>query len=280
MKIAACVILYNPDNSVEQNINSYINQTGKIYIVDNSKTCTYKTSPANNTSQIIIHDGLNNGIAKRLNQVCELAIQDGFEYLLTMDQDSFFDTPAITSYLQCINNFKNKEEIAMFGVNYNHQTGNEDCTFSDVKFLITSGSIINLNAFKNIGAFDENLFIDFIDSEYCLRSLQNGYKLIEFKNIYMHHNLGDVSTKHSLKTLKKSGRSFHSSIRLYYMLRNFLYVNHKYKKEFSNELSIFKKDVINRIKNKLLYKSNRWQTIKLLMKAINDYKANKMGKQF
>ncbi len=282
MKIAACVILYNPGESVIDNIQSYIEHVGKLYLIDNSESAsldfqkTYNSLP----KTMIVQDGFNEGIAKRLNQACQLALQDGFGYLLTMDQDSFFDESIVKKYFSCIQLYLSKEKVAMFGVNYEQKIFNADCNFSKVKVLITSGSVINLSNYKNIGGFDENLFIDFVDTDYCFKSILKGYELVQFSSIYMHHEIGTTTQHRSLKNMKLSTRSIHSSIRLYYMTRNFLYLQNKYKEQFKQEFSVHKKDLLNRIKNKLLYKSNRLQTLKMLIKAYIDYKKYKMGKRF
>ncbi|MEP6466980.1 MAG: hypothetical protein ABJB05_11780, partial [Parafilimonas sp.] len=184
---------------------------------------------------------------------------------------------SISKYFDCIETFKEKN-VSMFGINYQQKTTEVNCNYAKVKFLITSGSVINLNLFQQVGDFDEKLFIDFVDTEYCFRSIQKGFKVIAFSNIYMHHNIGESIEKYSLKTLKKTSRFFHSSTRLYYMTRNFHYLNSKYKSEFSNELKVFKKDLLNRIKNKILYGSKRFTTLKTLYKAVKDFKNNSMGK--
>jgi rhamnosyltransferase len=279
MKIAACAILYNPENSVIQNIQSYINYVDKLYLIDNSESINIDLQNRYNSlpNTIIIHNGINEGIARRLNQACDLAIGDGFNYLLTMDQDSHFDELSILKYLNCIDTIK-EQNVSMFGINYRQKATELSCNFFEVNFLITSGSVINLKWFEKIGGFNENLFIDFVDTEYCFRSIIQGFKIIEFPNIYMNHNLGKSIEKHSFKTLKKTSRSFHSATRLYYMTRNFFYLNLKYKKEFAAEIKVAKKDLLNRIKNKILYESNRFTTLKILHRAIKDFRSKKMGK--
>ncbi len=280
-KIAACVVLYNPEQSVEQNISSYINYVDKIYVMDNTETkdYNYRFLSVYQSEIIFIHNGKNEGVAKCLNEACNLSIKDGFDYLLTMDQDSYFDESSIARYFQCIENFDKYERVAMFGINYQYQTQKENCDFKKAKSFITSGSVINLSCFKTIGEFNENLFIDFVDTEYCFRSIQQGYEIIEFPNIFMHHEIGELSEQRSFKNLKSSKRSIHSVIRLYYMSRNFLYLNKKYKNLFSEQLQIHRKDLINRVKNKLLYHPNRYKTFQYLLKAFRDYKRNRMGKQ-
>jgi rhamnosyltransferase len=279
-KTAAVVILFQPEQSVKENINSYAKLTEKLYIYDNSEinnSTLFESSFRYKTKTTYIHNSNNEGIAKRLNQACGLAIKDGFDYLLTMDQDSYFDEAIISQYFNCIETIKEKN-VSMFGINYQQKAIQENCSYKEVKFLITSGSVINLKLNQTIGGFDENLFIDFVDTEYCFRSIQKGFKIIEFPNMYMHHNLGKSAEKYSLKTLKKTSRSFHSPRRLYYMTRNFFYIDSIYKKDFATELQILRKDLLTRIKNKLLYGSKTFTTLKILYKAIKDFRNNKMGK--
>lgn len=282
MKVAACVILYQPDKSVLTNIKSYLNFVDRIWIIDNSEQqiLNLQYFSAHQSKIVFVHDSNNEGIAKRLNQACNFAINDGFEFLLTMDQDSYFEETCIKKYLECIENFSEKEKVGMFGINHQKQNNKKDCNSRKANVLITSGSIINLIAYKAIGDFDENLFIDFVDTDYCFRSILKGYHLIEFPNVFMHHEIGKTENRRSFKSLRNSNRSIHSAIRLYYMTRNYLYLKKKYGNQFTEQLSAHKKDLLNRIKNKLLYQGNRLKTIKFLLKAYRDFKQNKMGKQF
>jgi rhamnosyltransferase len=279
-KTAAIVILFNPNEKTIENIRTYVNEIEKLFVIDNSSILSqYIRSNILQEKIVFIHNGKNEGIAKRLNQACELAIEEGFEYLLTMDQDSYFDKSSIRNYLNCIDAFPGKKNISMFGVNYEEPIADAGCNYSITSFLITSGSVVNLNAYKHIGPFDENLFIDFVDTEYCFRSILKGFEIIQFHGIFMHHSLGETFEKHSIKNLRKTKRSFHSPLRLYYMTRNYFYINSKYKQQFRKELSILKTDLLNRIKNKLLYNANRYTTFKYLVKAVKDYRKNNMGKQ-
>jgi len=281
MKIAVCVILYNPGESVIQNIQSYINHVDKLYLIDNSESINTDLQKAYNalSNTIIVRNGINEGIAKRLNEACDLAINDEFDYLLTMDQDSYFDEESISKYLECLETNK-AQNVSMYGINHQQEMTDLNCSYAEAKFLITSGSIINLRSYQQIGDFDENLFIDFVDTEYCFRSIQKGFKLIEFQHIFLNHSLGISITKRSLKNFKKNKRSFHSPVRLYYMMRNFLYLNSKYKNEFGKELLEHKKDILNRVKNNLVYASmsTRLKVFSFVLKGWCDFKKEKWGK--
>src|SRR3954467_15747776 len=93
MKIGAVVILYNPGEEVVDNIQSYLPYVEKVYVIDNSEKqreeLVSKILSLPNVTYL--SDGENKGIAVRLNHASIMAIAEGFEWLLTMDQDSYFD---------------------------------------------------------------------------------------------------------------------------------------------------------------------------------------------
>ena len=282
MKFAATVILYYPDEDVLKNIKSYIQSVEKLYIIDNSENPVKEIADAikqlNNT--VYLHDGDNMGIAARLNQASDLAIKDGYEWLLTMDQDSFFQEEVFINYLECLAVFDEKENVGMFGISYYEKsTETNVCNALSVNHLITSGSFLNLKLLPVIGGFDEKLFIDDVDFEYCLRSVSLGFKIIRFTNIFLDHQLGKVYDHRSLKTNKLTSRTLHTPVRLYYMTRNFLYVQSKYRTAFKEDIIYKRKALLNRFKNNILYNKKRFTVIKYIIKGVSDYRNSKMGKE-
>jgi len=281
MKIAATVILYYPDENVVKNVLSYANAVGKLYVVDNSEVFSklVMESVKRFNNAVYIHDGENNGIAARLNQVARLAVNDGFDWLLTMDQDSSFEGITFINYLSCIEAFGKKENVSMFGVNYlEKEATSNTCNALNVNHLITSGSLLNLKLMPGIGGFDEKLFIDEVDFEYCLRSVVKGFKIIEFTNIFLTHNLGQTSQHRSFKTAQLTSRVLHSPVRMYYMTRNFLYVHSGYIDTFPAEIDIRRKVLLNRFKNNILYNRQRFKVMKNIVKGFRDYRKGRMGK--
>lgn len=282
MNIAAVVILYHPDQKTVENILSYSNYVGKVYVADNTETTCETIIEAIRKQvpdSIHIHDGQNSGIARRLNQVCKMAKEDGYDYIVTMDQDSSFDDSVIRNYFRCFANYSGKENVSMFGVQYeNEDWASNVCTPISWTTLITSGSIVNLSLFEKSGGFDENLFIDTVDFEYCYRSILKGFKIILFKNILLNHNLGNTHFQTAVKNRKSARISLHSPIRLYYMVRNYLYLQSKYRKTFPVEMLQSRKAVLNRIKNNLLYNSNKIALLRYMLQGVIDFKTNRMGK--
>ena len=279
MRIAGAVILYHPDADVLQNIHSYLPFLSRLYVIDNSENglSNVASQLANTNNVQIICNGKNEGIAKRLNEAADMAIAEQFEWLLTMDQDSKFEEADIEKYLLQLNNFSNKKSVAVFGVEYENCLPVKDIVAQEVDVLITSGSIINLPVYAEIGGFDEPLFIDEVDTEYCFRAALKGYKIIKFSNVCLQHQLGVVHYHISLKTFKKSPRVLHSPRRLYYMVRNRLYVSKKYARQFPETEKILRRALLVRIKNNLLYGDKKAISFYNVCRALADYKRGRFG---
>ena len=92
--------------------------------------------------------------------------------------------------------------------------------------MITSGSLLSLPAYKVIGAFREEFFIDCVDLEYCLRARAHGFRVIMACKPLMEHSIGCLS-EHRLPW-KKTGTSNHAAFRQYFMTRNILIVVREY----------------------------------------------------
>ena len=91
-KILAIVVTYYPEKDLlEKNVQAFINQVDKVLIWENTP------SPDKLDYRFITHekveyhgDGINS-ISRALNYAWEYANENGYDYLLTMDQDSFFE---------------------------------------------------------------------------------------------------------------------------------------------------------------------------------------------
>lgn len=277
-KVFGVVILYHPPQKVIENITTYLPFVEGLIVIDNSEPAVQLELGSINKQLFVIADANNSGIAERLNAAAKIALDNHAEWLLTMDQDSCFSADTIAAYINCFQAFNNRDNVAMFGVNYIQQPSSANCEAIEIDLLITSGSLVNLNIFKKIGGFDEKLFIDEVDSEYCLRAIVNNYRIIQFKNIYLHHSLGTINEYRSLKSLKKTPRSLHSPVRIYYMIRNYLYVQQMYKDKLPGSFPDRKMTVINRIKNNFLYGKKRWKLLKYIFLAYKHYRTGRMGK--
>ena len=278
---AACVILYNPKKEDIDNISTYANKVKKIYVFDN----TEGTNNANYFEGIenvnYFWDNENKGLSIRLNQASRMAIADKFDYLLTMDQDSSFLQENLNQYFIDILNYPEKEKVGVFGLEYCSSDINRDTpSYEEVDHLITSASVINLNLFEKIGGFDENIFIDGVDVDYCFACLSKNYKNIKFTRNYFNHSLGIRVKRGSIFTLYLFKRfvSVHTSLRVYYMYRNMLYIKRKYENMMPTTIKKFIKNQKHHINKNIKYSNEFFSVLKYKRKAINDFENNRMGK--
>ena len=270
MKIAGTVVWYNPNNENVENINTYIDYMDKLYIIDNSNKNNIKlVQEIKKIYKIEYISNMSNlGIAKALNIACEKSFNDGYKWILTMDQDSKFSLETINEYMKLFF----KEDKSKIGIIAPRYSINGIVIPKNKYSVITSGSILNLNIYKKIGGFLEKLFIDEVDHEICFRIIKNGYKIIQFDEVILEHELGNTEIK------KIFNRTFsvnnHSALRRYYIVRNKLYVKKLYP-QFTKE---YYKEILKLLVKIILFEKFKFQNIKYILYGIRDYKKNVMGK--
>lgn len=225
IKLAGVVVLFNPSEDVVHNINSYINYIDCLYIIDNSPSNDFmgKMQHINQNEKInyLFLNG-NNGVGPAINIGARLADEHGYEWLLTMDQDSRFN-----NVIEMINYIKNDRQSHLVGI-YSpfHDTGTrvrakEDITYE--KTLMTSGNIINLNIYFKVGGTDEIFFIDCADHDLCLTINEAGYFVKRLNFCTLKHALGN-----DIVIINGKEITNHSPFRRYYMTRNTLYLVEKH----------------------------------------------------
>ena len=232
-KIGGCVVLYNPDIRVLDNIATYKTHIDLLLIVDNSpeqNLALINKIEKLHRETIYKWMGENKGMAIALNTACEIAIQNNCDWLLTMDQDSKFKEG---EFLQLANSvedivalYSNTGIISPYHHIHDQIDSRKDVDFQPISSTMTSGNLLNLEVFKAVSGFEEKLFIDFVDHEYCLRLRKRGFMVIQNNRITLEHSLG----KFEMKTIlgKKIGISNHNYTRRYYITRNGLYTVKKY----------------------------------------------------
>lgn len=273
MKLAASVVLFNPDKSVISNILSYSEFVDFVFAIDNSE-CINNVVIAelrDIRNLTYVKNERNLGIAKALNQACIMAFEQGYDWILTMDQDSSFDLKEIQRYREQFIQFANSDKrIGLICPAEKNATSFFSLT--EPAFRITSGTWVNLSAFKSVNGFDEMLFIDEVDYDFSFKMYLAGYRLVGFDNIEMKHQLGIKRKVGFLKIFFKKERTIHNPFRLYYMVRNYLLIRKRYSSFFPE---LFKKrDIYFRVmlKNNLFFSSDFFQAMKMAIKGYRDYK--------
>lgn len=280
-KLAGVVILYNPDSRTTfDNILTYSSSLSKLYILDNSEILSNDwESLAKKIGDHVeyIFYSKNEGISKRLNFAVEKATKEGYDYLLTMDQDSSFNVGLFDEYINSINSCK-IHNAGQYGVNFQPQFTNQNILPQEVDFLITSGSIIVLKHFNHLGKFNEKLFIDFVDIDFSFRVKNAGLKNLQFTNIFLKHQIGELVMGRSLKTFKKTKRIIHTPIRIYYIIRNGLFLIFK-TRDLNKRQKIEVLIRMKILKNNYLYHPHLFKAYFYTFIGVFDFLRNKTGKK-
>lgn len=251
MKICAVVILYNPEEigleSVIRNINSYAEYMRKIYIIDNSSS--EHAEIAEKLKNTVYFSNKNKGgIGGAQNIGLKQACEDGFEWAMTMDQDTIFESEQIKSYIQKFNDFLEKDiNIASFSLRAENITNTfhwieipkkllrplKRAVFGKKKLppsvtfpprCIASANIIKTSVWSTVGGFNEFFFIDQVDYEFCYKIIEKGFKIIKFNDIYMNQHFGEA---HGFTLFRKRYPKY-SSLRYYYCIRNSFIIKRLY----------------------------------------------------
>lgn len=233
-KIAAGIVLYNPDLTVlNENIDSIVNQVDYIVMVDNNskdnliEDIKERYKEYKNFYYIVNYENL--GISGALNQIIEFCSKKDIEWVLTLDQDSICPLNLIKTYKR----YTEMPDVAIITPAITDRNLINEGEKSTKKYIfvdrcLTSAALTNVRICKEVKCFDEKMFIDFVDFDYCYTLKENGYKIIKTYEVNLLHQLGDLEVYTILN--KKIFVSNHNSLRKYYYLRNAIYCYKKHKK--------------------------------------------------
>lgn len=286
LKIYAGIITYNPDiEKLRSNIVAIEPQVDGLVLVDNG---------SDNLSDIknlivtygdkvsVIENQSNKGVAYGLNQIFEYSSKQSADWVITLDDDSECYPELITMYknfietkkvqnlasLTCLREdrkYKEKNVSNIIGAADDIQASQE---FSFVDSCITSGNMVLVDAWKKVKGFNNKLFIDMVDDDFCYRLRGQGYNIVRINKYGYLHELGEDIIK--VKLLGKEKTVFAYSLkRKFYTARNVRYMVRTYKLGLCNSYYSY---LFKRVVGTLLYEKNK---LKGLNAYIKGYKAGK-----
>lgn len=226
-EVVLIIVIYHPD------LKSFIDKIKGIYgytiiLVDNSNKDIHSLFLQDN----IIYKPLlkNHGIAYAQNIGIDEAINRNFDYIIFFDQDTNFSVEIIENlvnhYKQLITSNgtacimgaviidKGNEKVYDHRLNKIHEG-----EFVQVDRIISSGMIIRSSLVSIAGKMNEEMFIDYVDSEFCWRMKVNGYYTFIDSSIKIQHSIGNKIKEFGFFKILLS-----APFRYYYQYRNFIYL--------------------------------------------------------
>lgn len=220
MKIAAVIIVYHPDRDLLlADISAIYDSVDVLYLWRNS-VIGFDIPEDFLGKTVLCGDESNEFISKPLNTVLSMCREEGYDYLLTMDQDSrYLDFPKMGEYV------RGKEydgNVVIYAPNVNGVVRG-DADVHAAETVITSGSLLNVDAAVKLGGFREDYKIYWVDGEFCTWSRANGYRIEILTSIRMEQQFGTQS-----KGLFGCTAYNYSPSTYYYMFRNMLWMRREY----------------------------------------------------
>lgn len=267
MNIYAGIVTFNPDEKkLHSNVKAIISQVKTVIIYDNGSKNIKSIEKIAKENKLILLKGFKNyGIAYALNKLMEYGYKRQYKWMISLDQDSICPNNYAIVISDLIKKISKAGIIAPIIKDRNigiigHNPIGE---YKDVNTCITSGACTNLLAWKSVNGFDEKMFIDSVDFDFCYRVKKAGFRVVQTSQLTLEHSLGDSKVISTLFGNKKV--SMHSSFRYYYIAQNEIYYPKKNRLFFRFLRGNFRN--IIHILNVVLYESQKSSKIKSILKG-------------
>lgn len=233
----AVVVTFHPDREFGTRLARVQPQVGKVVVVDNGsnpEALAMLRALAQAGACTLVENGDNLGIATALNIGVRWAEERKFGWVLLLDQDSQIAPEFISWVSAAYLEHDTRERIGLIGSNYFLPTTGRSAipvVPGQAKLLptvvtITSGSLLRMSTFLRAGPMRDDLFIDSVDSEYCLRLRALGYEVVNASKPLMTHAIGPGRGRKILGKMRNITN--HSALRRYYIMRNRLLLARSY----------------------------------------------------
>lgn len=228
--VLAVVVTYFPGEDFPGSLTALRGQADAVVVIDNASAEAGKIERlALAAGCRFIGNAANLGVAAALNQAARLAAAEGYEWLATFDQDSLVPAGAIAGLFDLLAAHPDRHRIGVLAMSHrDRNTGHdyqsarsilrETPTWRELRATITSGAMVRMAALGNVGAFDEGLFIDGVDHDFCLRCRRHGLLVIEGRDQILDHAIGAATEARILG--RRVTPTHHSPDRRYYITRN------------------------------------------------------------
>lgn len=180
-QILTIIVLYHCKLENSRTYRTLRPSSTDLLIFDNSENKQDISHIAKNA--VYVFNGGNLGLSKCYNMAAKYAEENGYDWLLFLDQDTDFSEISISDYQKAILEgtcdmiapLVKAGEFIMSPMNFKHNFARlSKKTFQGIEdvnniSIINSGMCVSLNAFYNVGGYNENVFLDYSDHEFVRR---------------------------------------------------------------------------------------------------------------
>lgn len=236
-KIAAVVVAFHPDlERLQEQFAALLPQVACVVVVNNgADDAVPMWTQQWSVDQVhCISLSHNMGIAHAQNQGIEWATSVGASHVLLMDHDSVPATNMVSQLMSALASLplagavgpcytdprrgrKTNPFIRTVGLRQIRLSCKSHEPVLEVDHVIASGCLIPMAVLAHVGWMREDLFIDWVDVEWCLRAHFSGHSVYGVCAAHLEHRLGE-------EPMRFFGRDYltHSPRRHYFQTRNAL----------------------------------------------------------
>jgi rhamnosyltransferase len=287
--ICAVIVTFHPDASFESRVERIRAQVARVIVVDNASSGAARTmldrlAVSGRVDRITLDD--NVGIAAALNRGLVRGMDAGSSWALTLDQDSLAHEEMVKELVGVYWAYPFRARLGVLGANYVEETTGTTAlrkravpreSWLEVDEVITSGSLVSLAAFREVGPFREDLFIYYVDHEYCKRLRDAGYRVVLTREPLMTHQTG------SSRLLSVGGREVialnYPPWRSYYIVRNGLVIAKEHWRDDPRWALRRAHVVLKRIVVTLCFEEERALKLKYILQGVGDGLRGRTGNQ-
>jgi rhamnosyltransferase len=233
--IVAVIVTYHPDiEALRRQLKLIARQVQAIMLVDNASLTAEQLNGLTEIAQVQKCES-NVGIAKAQNIGIQKAIAAGADEIIFFDQDSVVPDGMIASLRQEFDRLSTSRRVGAVGPIYRdsklgfyypviriNRLGlvrkiipSDTSEPIQVSCCISSGTLVPVSVLQDVGLLQQALFIDYVDTEWCLRAVAKGYEIFVVPAALMEHKIGDETLSFGHWRVP-----VHSPFRRYYRLRN------------------------------------------------------------
>lgn len=231
LKVCAIIVCFHPDERRLEALTSALFAHGiNVILVDNSvPPAVERNIPLGHGRLVTL--GYNAGIAAAQNAGLNAAKEYGSDIIVFFDQDSQIANDFLPKLLapmrrgdaaifapRCVDDISSKELPAtrLGPLGYPRaQIADLSSDLTPVDVVISSGTAATKEVFEIAGGMNDGLFIDLVDTEWCLRCRSKGIPIWIVKSAQMQHRIGERNSDFIGLSVQ-----VHNPVRCYYQIRN------------------------------------------------------------
>jgi rhamnosyltransferase len=239
-------VLYQPTAEFVSNLHKATALCRNVIAVDNSpEPSPHLHEALREAGTTVIFNRNQGGLAGAYNRGAELLLEQGCEVIFLLDQDSDIDEQFFVKMMEACAGLGTDSFIMgpkIYEIHLQrcmpvtppgkrlpkpYRIDHETTGLFPTLFVISSGSAISAQAYRTVGAFREDYFIECVDVEYGLRATTLGVPVYMNAAVTMRQTTGHIERHGKLFTTN------HAAWRRYYGTRNAVHSLRLYRSTWS-----------------------------------------------